>query len=292
MYEHYWQLTRNPFEGGVDPRAYYPAETHQGALAKLRYAIDQRRGAALVTGPSGVGKTLLLRVLAEHLGPECHPLVHLVFPQMPAAELLSYLAAELDSALDERMGSAGGANDNQRENRESSEPGVPSIEASVRRIQRRLAQNAAQGRHAVLIVDEAHLLEGRPALEALRLLLNFESAAGTDATLVLVGQTSLTPIIGRMPQLEERLGVKCALRPLELAETMSYIQHRLAVAGGERPIFDSSATVAVHRLSHGLPRQINRLCDLALLVGFAEDQRAISAADVEAVCQDLAGAVG
>ncbi|HEY1598032.1 MAG TPA: AAA family ATPase [Pirellulales bacterium] len=270
MYESYWRFQSKPFTAGVDTRAYYPSETHQGALLKLRYAVENRRGAALLVGPSGSGKTLLVRLLADQLGDEFRPLAHLVFPQMPAADLLAFLAAELGA------GSA-----------EHSEGRVASVETSVRRIQHRLTENAQQGKHAVVAIDEAHLLDGSRAFEAIRLLLNFETAAGPALTLLLVGQTALVPMFARMPQLEERLAVKCMLRPLAVEETMAYVQHRLAVAGSDRTIFEPSATEALHHLSCGIPRQINRLCDLALLIGFAEEQSSIGAEQIEAVSQEL-----
>ena len=75
-----------------------------------------------------------------------------------------------------------------------------------------------------------------------------------------------------MPQWEERLGVKCLLRPLSEAETAEYVEHRLKVAGGDAPIVEPEAVPTLHALTHGIPRQINRLCDLALLIGYAEEQ--------------------
>ncbi|MES1213424.1 MAG: AAA family ATPase [Singulisphaera sp.] len=268
MYEDYWKLEQKPFASRCDARSYYPTETHQGALLKLRYAIENRRGAALLVGPSGCGKSLLVRLLAEQMSETYRPFVHLVFPQMSAADLLEYLAAELGAAAPPAA-TAG------------------STEGSVRRIQTRLTEIAAQDRHAVLAIDEAHLIEAGRAFEALRLLLNFEAAAGPPMTLLLVGQSNLVPMLARMPQLEERLAVKCLVRPLSVEETMSYVQHRLAVAGADRTIFEPEAMEALHQITHGVPRQINRLCDLALLVGFAEEHRSIGPAQIEAVSHDL-----
>ncbi|HEX4150241.1 MAG TPA: AAA family ATPase [Pirellulales bacterium] len=265
MYEAYWQLERKPFESGVDIAAYYPGEAHQAALLKLRYAVESRSGGALLAGAGGSGKTMLVRLLAERMPEEFKPFVHLVFPQMPIAELLSWLSAELENRA----------------------PGSAPTDDSVRRIQRFLSDNAAAGRHAVLAIDEAHLLESPRTLETLRLLLNFETAGRPGLTLLLVGQPMLIPMIERMPQLDERMGVKCLLRPLTVEETMSYVQHRLALAGARSSMFTAAALEAVHRLSHGLPRRINRLCDLALLIGFADEQTTIDESQVDAVSQEL-----
>jgi len=267
MYESYWHLTQKPFENYADPRFYYPGETHQAALLKLRYAIENRRGAALLAGPSGSGKTLVLSMLQETLGETFTPFRHLVFPQMSTADLLAYLANELDGS-----------------ERDAADLSVP---GSIRRIERFLGENAKAQRHAVLAIDEAHLIEDARTLEALRLLLNFESAGRPTLTLLLTGQAGLLPTLERMPQLEERLAVKCLVRPLTEKETGEYVTHRLKVAGATRTIFEPDALPALHALTHGIARRINRLCDLTLLIGFAEEQQTITAGHFESVSQEL-----
>jgi general secretion pathway protein A len=266
MYETYWRLKQKPFENAADPHFYYPAEPHQAALLKLRYAIENHRGAALLAGPSGSGKTLIAAMLREMLDETCAPLVHLVFPQMSAPEFLGYLADELDGAAP-----AGE---------------TPGVQTSVRRIGDFLRANAEKGRHAVVAVDEAHLLDA-PTLEALRLLLNFEPGGAPAMTLLLIGQPSLLPTIDRLPSWEERLGVKCLLRPFHAPETADYAQHRLRVAGAARGIIEPAAMPALHELTHGIARKINRLGDLALLVGYAEEQSTLDAEHFEAVCREL-----
>lgn len=266
MYEAYWKLNRRPFESGANTRAYYPSEPHQGALLKLRYAIEHDHAAALLTGPPGTGKTLLVRLLGEQLPERFRPLVELLFPQMPAGELLAYLAGGLGAA-------AGGP---------------ASIAENVAHIEQQLAGRRAKGRHTVLVVDDAQMLESSRTFDTLRLLLNLESDGRPLLTLLLVGQPALLPMLERMPHLDERLGAKCLLRPLTIEETMSYVSHRMTVAGAARMVFEPSALEALYVLTRGVPRRINRLCDLALLVGFAEDQPAISSEHIEAVAKELA----
>lgn len=267
MYENYWQIDRKPFDNSSDPAFYYPAEPHQGALLKLRYAVESRRGAALLAGPAGMGKTMLLQQMRQQLSDQFVPFAHLVFPQMPADQLLAFLASELGATS-------------------GHEPGQ-TIDSTVQAVERFLVQNARQGRHAVVAVDEAHLLQEPEKLEVLRLLLNFEVDGHSAMTLLLVGQASLLPLLDRRPNLEQRVDVKCLLRLLTIEETVSYVNHRLTAAGARRAIFEDDALEALFHLTHGIPRQINRLCDLALLIGFAEELPAIGATQIESVCEEL-----
>lgn len=263
MYEDYWKLNCRPFDNATSPPFYYPSQTHRATLLKLRYAVSNRRGAALLAGASGLGKTLLVQSLFDELPDEYGPLVHLKFPQMPSASLLAFLADELSGVR-----SADTA-----------------IDCSLHRIEDALAKNDARGGHAILVIDEAHLLQDAEVLETIRLLLNFEPAW----TMLLVGQPRLLPVLKRMPELEERLSVKCLLSRFTLDESIGYINHRMTTAGAEdaKAVFDTSALETIHQLSEGIPRRINRLCDLALLVGYAEEQSRITAGHIEAIVEEL-----
>jgi general secretion pathway protein A len=205
-------------------------------------------------------------MLRTALGPVFNPVTHLVFPQMTGAEMLGYLADEW----------SGGAS-----------PGAAPVHQSVQRIERFLAENAKRGQRAVVVVDEAHLLDEQSALETLRLLLNFRGGGEPGLALLLAGQPGILPILDRAPQLEERLAVKCLLRPLTERETAGYVKHRLKQAGAEQEIFEPPALEALFRLTHGIPRRINRLGDLALLIGYAEELHTVAADQVEAVHQEL-----
>ena len=275
MYEPYWQLERKPFENCSDPDFYYPGESHQAALLKLRYAVESRRGGALLAGASGLGKTLLVHMLQAILGETFDPFVHLIFPQMSAEQLLAYLAAELIPP-----------------GPQTPRPDLnASLPESIHLIQRFLKSNTEQGRHAVVVFDEAHLIEDRRVLETVRLLTNFETGGHPGLTILLAAQPGILPVLDRMPQLEERLGVKCLLRPFTEQETAQYVGHRLHVAGAAKSMFEPAALKTLHQLTHGIPRQINRLCDLALLIGYAEERHVLTADQIEAVCEELVAVV-
>jgi general secretion pathway protein A len=108
---------------------------------------------------------------------------------------------------------------------------------------------------------------------------------------LLVGQTGILPTLDRMAQLEERLGVKCLLRPFSAAETAEYVVHRLHAAGAGEAIFDPDAMAEIHRLTHGIPRRINRLCDLALLIGYAEQRKSLLADQLGSIHDELVAVV-
>jgi type II secretory pathway predicted ATPase ExeA len=267
MYLDYWQLATKPFEPGTDRAAFYPCEAHEAARLKLRYAVENRRGAVVLAGPAGVGKTMLVQLFRGELAESFQPQVHVVFPQMSSRDLLVYLAEQLGAP--------------------PAEPPRHTIEESVRRLEFLLQQNAQRGRHAVVVIDEAHLLEDCGALETLRLLLNFEVAGQPTLTLLLVGQMSLVSAVGRLPSLEERVAVKTLVRSFTFEETAAYVRHRLQSAGAAREIFTPDALEALHYLGRGTARQINRLGDLALLVGFADKLPRLTAQQIEAVCEEL-----
>jgi type II secretory pathway predicted ATPase ExeA len=268
MYQSYWQLDSRPFEHLVDELFYFAAESQRGALLKLRYVLENRRGAAVLAGESGLGKTLLVQKLFRELDESFAPRVHLVFPQMPTDQLLTYLADQLTGQLS---------------------PLTANIDQSVRRIERFLTTNAAAGKHPIIAIDEAHLLAPAQSLEAIRLLMNIESDGRPAATFLFVGQTGLVLSVRRLPALDERIAVTCVLSRMSRAETDAYVEHRLCAAGAKRAIFEPSAVEAIHQLTHGIPRRINRLCDLALLVGYGEELRTIAGQHIESIHQELIG---
>jgi type II secretory pathway predicted ATPase ExeA len=267
MYEPDWQLNQKPFENCADPGFYYPGESPQAALLKLRYAAENRRGGALLAGASGIGKTLIVTMLRGMLSETHSPFVHIVFPQMRTADLLGYLADELE-------GSQGGIESY-------------SVQNSIRRIEHFLNENCGKGRHALITIDEAHLITQAETWEAIRLLMNFETGGQPALTLLISGQPAILPMLDRMPQLDERLGVKCLMRPFNAEETAAYAEHRLKTAGARRAIIDPRAFQTLHELTGGIARRINRLCDLALLIGYAEERKTLTASHFESVCQEL-----
>ncbi|WP_166827233.1 ExeA family protein [Thalassoroseus pseudoceratinae] len=273
MYEAHWGLKQRPFENNTAGDFYFRSETHRAAALKVRYAIDGRLGAALLCGEVGVGKTFLSHMVAAKAADDGILSLHLTYPRLTPNELIGWVYAELrgHGPIDTIPGT---------------------FDGTLRALEARLKQLTKEGQRPVLFVDDAHLVNDPELLQAWHLLLNFQQQEDIDFTLVLVGEPSLLPQIRRCRPLAERIGVTALVRPLDQAETAEYIQHRLETAGRTEDddlplVFSDDAIMTIFERSGGIPRRINRLCDLALLVGYAERLTTLTGTEIEGVAQEL-----
>lgn len=264
MYERYWQLDSRPFEDGAAPEFYVESESHAAALMKLRYLIEQRRGAGLVAAEHGLGKSFLTQVLEAELGQGACRSIRLLFPELAAEALLSYLAARLGAEVS----------------------ALTPQDVVLRELENRLADLRDQQQHALFVIDDAHLLS-LAHLNVLRLLLNLREECRADFSLILCGRTELLTQVSRLVSLDQRITVRAALQPLSVEETGRYLERRLEVAGRREPLFRPDAVQAIWEVSQGIPRRINQLADLALLVGFADRLSGIDAVEIEAASAEL-----
>lgn len=269
MYEQHWNLETNPFDSSFDPRFFFHSETHQAALLKLKYLVEHDKGAGLLVGAAGFGKTFVLRQLVHELDNRFRPFVHIVYPKFSAAEMMADIAVRL------------GAEESAVRNH------ATGIDFTIRQIERQLRTFTQQDRHPLIAIDDAHLIDNLQVFESLRLLLNFQGTGQSNFTLILVGDRVLLSRISRIGQLDDRLSVKSLLRPLTQQETADYVVHRLQAAGVSQSIFDQAALNELFELSQGVPRRLNRLCDLALLVGYADGIQSLSATQIASVGVEL-----
>lgn len=269
MYEGYWKLERSAFQGSSEAGDFFASRTHHTALLKLKYLIENRQGVGVLSGSHGLGKTFLTHVLEAELETSIGPVARLVFPQMAPGEMLAYLAAKLGA--------------------ETSTQQSLRTDVVLRQLESRLEDLARSGRHPLLVVDEAHLLEPEH-FQTLHLLTNLPAEAGATFTLLLVGEPELLPKVQRVGALDDRITVRTALRALTEEETRDYVLKRLERAGAPLGIFSREAFRSLWETSLGVPRRINQLCDLSLLVGFADCLSNVSHVEVEAAAEEL-GAV-
>lgn len=268
MYERYWKLHRAPFDHDRRSESFYSSPLHGEALVKLKYLIEHGKGAAALIGASGTGKTHILELIRRqttHHG----PVVHIIYPQMSSHEMISYIT---DALGDSRVESPGT---------------VLGLDQLLKRLEARLCELTQDNQSPVIVVDDAHLIEDRRVYQTLHQLMNFQRPGRSNFSLILAGQPELAGMLQRMDQVSDRIAFHCLLHSLSEVETAAYVRHRLQVAGRTEAIFDDSAMKAIYELSAGIPRRINRLCDFALLVGYANQLRLISAEQIEGVHAEI-----
>jgi type II secretory pathway predicted ATPase ExeA len=260
MFESYYGLKEKPFRKTPDPRYLYLNETYDEALEQLLYAVEEME-LALLTGEVGSGKTLLSRALVDRVG-ERYEVAMILNPRLSPRQFLATLASELGV---ER----------------------PRFHANelLEQIHDRLLELDQSQRAALLIVDEAHLIPGKPTFEEIRLLTNFQLDDRNLIAVVLVGQPELRERLRHKAYraLTQRIGAQFHLTPLDAADTRAYVAHRLTVAGAARPLFSESALERLHAASGGIPRVLNHLATQSLLEGMARGSENIDEALVSAV---------
>ncbi len=270
MYLDYFKLNEPPFSLTPDPRYLFMSERHREGLAHLLYGVQQPGGFVLLTGEIGSGKTTLCRCLIKQLPPDTDVAL-ILNPRLTAIELLATVCDELRIPYPKETGS---------------------IKVLIDALNQRLLETHAQRKRTVLIIDEAQNLHS-DVLEQVRLLTNLETSQEKLLQIILIGQPELLALLKRqkLRQLAQRITARYHLLALSRRETYAYIQHRLLVAGGHDPLFTNQALRCVYRLSGGMPRVINIICDRALLGAYALDKRRVSASIVRRASRETQGLV-
>jgi general secretion pathway protein A len=269
MYVSFFGLIEKPFSITPDPRYLYLSERHAEALAHLLYGINESGGFIQLTGEVGTGKTTVVRTLLSRV-PQHADVAVILNPRVTPVEFLLTICEELGLGLDE-------ANRN-------------SVKEMVDALNRRLLAAHAEGRRVIVIVDEAQNLSA-DVLEQVRLLTNLETATQKLLQIILIGQPELRVLLDRteLRQLAQRITGRYHLNPLIKPETEQYVRHRLRVAGASGEIFTPAALAEVHRVSSGVPRVINVVCDRALLGAYTEDIKKVTPALVRRAAGEVYG---
>ena len=245
MYNTYFDFSESPFENNLDQRFLFLGEDHQEVLAALLYFIETKKGFAIVCGDFGTGKSMLINSFVDRLPETVKPVI-ISNPDVRSLDLLSCLAKTLETKT------TGGEN----------------VLELTEQIKNALIEAKSQDKHLVLIIDEAHLLSDQ-ALEEIRLLSNIETPDQKLLHLLLVGQYELSHKLDRpeMRHLRQRININRFLSHLNFAETIQYIDHRLQRVGSSfASVFKGNCKGLIFKMTKGVPRLINQLCDNALLI--------------------------
>jgi general secretion pathway protein A len=269
MYTSFFGLQEKPFAITPDPRYLYLSERHAEALAHLLYGINEAGGFIQLTGEVGTGKTTVIRSLLEQL-PGHADVALILNPRVTPAEFLLTICEELHVAVPE--------------------PGRGSTKVLMDLLGRHLLDTHARGRRVVLIVDEAQNLSTQ-TLEQVRLLTNLETATTKLLQIILIGQPELRELLDKpeLRQLAQRITGRYHLNPLSAEESAAYVKHRMRVAGATAEVFTPAALREIHRLSGGVPRIINVVCDRALLGAFTQEDHRVGGALVRQAASEVYG---
>jgi general secretion pathway protein A len=270
MYKQFFQLRHAPFSIAPDPHYLFMSERHREALAHLLFGVDAGGGFVLLTGEIGAGKTTVCRCFLEQVPPNCN-VAYIFNPRLTAVELLRTICEEF---------------------RLPAPAADSSVKDLVDRLNDHLLAAHAAGRNNVLIIDEAQNLS-LSVLEQLRLLTNLETSERKLLQIILIGQPELRDMLARpeLEQLAQRIIARYHLDALSARETGAYISHRLAVAGllGSTP-FPPRLTRLIHKITRGVPRRINLLCDRALLGAYGLGVRQVDRGILRAAAAEVFGA--
>src|SRR5262245_4307120 len=268
MYAAHFGLTERPFSLAPDPRYLYLSDAHREALAHLLYGLGEGGSFVQLTGEVGTGKTTVCRALLEQLPADVD--VAMIFnSQLTSLELLAAMCDELRVPYPD---------------------GTTSLKVLIDALSHALLDAHARQRRTVLIIDEAQNLSAR-ALEEVRLLTNLETTKEKLLQVILIGQPELADHLARrnLRQLAQRVTARYHLRPFSEQEAHKYIQHRMEVAGQRQPIFTKLAMRTAYRLSGGVPRLLNTICDRALLGAYATGQTRVRDTVVRRAAREVLG---
>ena len=266
MYTKYFGFNEKPFTLTPNPRFIYLSKNHKEAFAHLLYGINNHYGFVELIGEVGTGKTTVLRTLLSQLNEDNYRSALIFNPCLTGVELLRSINHEF------------GLNS-----------GSEYANELLEELNRFLLLENSRGITVVLVIDEAQNLSAE-ILEQLRLISNLETENDKLIQIVLAGQPELSQLLDlpELRQLNQRIAVRYWLKSMSMDETRDYIQHRMVVAGETGGVsFSRPALKLIHLYTRGLPRLINILCDRALLIGYGDDQRLISAGVVKRTIKEI-----
>ncbi len=265
-YTDYFKFDREPFSNAPNDRFYFASDQHNQALLRLKYSIDTDKGLAVLVGGVGTGKTTLARRMLDNLPIEKYEssLLVMIHSAVTPEWILSRICMQL---------------------------GVKNPDLSplkmLKQLYERLIEIEKEGRKAVVLIDEAQMLQTREMMEEFRGLLNLEIPGKKLLNIVFFGLPELNNIMKLDEPLAQRVAFKYTLKPLSYEDSQRYISYRLNVSGALQSPFAPECLPLIHRYSGGVPRLINTLCDNALFEAFLRRDEVIMPGIISNVAEDL-----
>lgn len=262
----HFNLEREPFSNAPDARFYFDSDQHSQALVRLMYVVNSNKGLAVLVGGVGTGKTTLARRMLDTLDESKYEssMLVMVHSSINPEWILTRIAMQL------------GVQD----------PAADRLTV-LKQLYERLLEIESEGRRAVILIDEAQMLQSRELMEEFRGLLNLEIPGKKLLNIIFFGLAEIEDCLRLDEPLAQRVALKYHLKSLSIEITTSYIQYRLNVAGGKVDLFDTAAIDAIHRFAGGVPRLINTICDNCLFESFMLKVDKIDAKIVHSVAGDL-----
>ncbi|MBW2451608.1 MAG: AAA family ATPase [Deltaproteobacteria bacterium] len=263
--EHYG-MEREPFSNAPDSRFYFNSEQHSQALLRLMFAVDSNKGLAVLVGGVGTGKTTLARRMLDNLPEEKYEssLLVMVHSGITPEWIVTRIALQLgvDDPSNDRL-------------------------KLLKQLYNRLLEIEDEGRRAVVLIDEVQMLHSREMMEEFRGLLNLEIPGKKLLNIVFFGLPEVEDCLALDEPLAQRVAVKYHLKSMTASTTISYIKHRLQVAGAKRMLFDNESVPLIHRYASGVPRLINTICDNCLFEAYLRKMNEVDKKIVHSVAGDL-----
>ncbi|MEK6678430.1 MAG: AAA family ATPase [Nitrospirota bacterium] len=265
-YLEFYKLKEQPFTNTVDTKFYYNSVQHSEALLRLKHAINTMKGLAVLVGSIGTGKTTLARRMLDELNEKEYESALLVIihanitPEWLLKKIITQLGVE--ELPDDKT-------------------------ELLSKLCKRLIEIHEEGKKAVVLIDEAQMLQTKELMEEFRGILNIETDGNKLITFVLFGMPELDACLSLDEPLRQRIAMRYKLQSFEESTTEEYIKFRLKIAGCSSELFTKDALEAVHNYSHGIPRLINTICDNSLLEGFLRKKLRIDASIIKEVVNDL-----
>jgi general secretion pathway protein A len=259
----FYGLRENPFADCVHPAYFYRTDAHAEAFRSMMLAVEFRSSLGMVTGPSGMGKTLVSQLLLQHLQPQENPtILVLVTPGLSKTGLLREILSELSIPLP---------------------VGVNRLQDLLKLLSNHIIDLHTQGRRLVMLIDESHLLEG-DCLHVIRTISNIEIPEQKLVTCLLFGEERLARRLEHpsYESLRNRIYLRSTLHSMTFEDAAQYVKYRLMVAGRLTDLFTEGALAALHRHSGGICRSSNKLCMLSMIEGAARRRAQIDETIVDA----------